>query len=71
MLGGAIFCSSWNYSRHAPPSAFAFAILQTQSRRDIRDPAPFASIARRWTPAFMGMTVDFRDCAAETSAPYF
>src|SRR6185437_662141 len=27
-----------DYSRHAPPSAFAFAILQTQSRSDIRDP---------------------------------
>jgi len=37
--------SSRNYSRHpwrsryAPPSAFAFAILQTQSRSDVRDPA--------------------------------
>src|SRR6185437_9708596 len=41
-------CSpSRNYSRHpwrsryAPPAAFAFAILQTQSRSDIRDPAPW------------------------------
>jgi hypothetical protein len=49
MLDGAIFCSSSrNYSRHpwrsryAPPSAFAFAVLQTQSRSDIRDPLRFA-----------------------------
>src|SRR6185312_9302769 len=44
-IGTSDFCSSSrNYSRHpwrsryAPSSAFAFAILQTQSRSDIRDP---------------------------------
>jgi len=69
MLDGANFCSSSrNYSRHpwrsryAPPSAFAFAVLQTQSRSDIRDPATFASNGlrqRHWVPAFAGMTTGF------------
>jgi hypothetical protein len=50
------------YSRHpwrsrcAPPSAFAFAILQTQSRSDIRNPV-------NSVPAFAGMTTMWVDQA--------
>jgi hypothetical protein len=60
------------YSRHpwrsrcAPPSAFAFAILQTQSRSDIRNPVPFCSNSlrqRHWVPAFAGMTTMWVDQA--------
>jgi len=46
-------------SRFAPPSAFAFAILQTQSRSDIRNPASFGFNnlhQGHWIPAFAGMT---------------
>jgi len=41
--------------------AFAFAILQTQSGSDIRDPVTLsfdASLERHWIPAFAGMTVN-------------
>jgi hypothetical protein len=43
-------------SRYAPPSAFAFAILQTQSRSDIRDPAALRFITLQkshWVPALL------------------
>jgi len=44
-------------ARFGPLSAFAFAILQTQSRSDIRDRVTlFLIFKRHWIAAFAGMT---------------